>query len=250
MADQKVYQFYAELDDFKPKIWRRFQIRDDATVARLGYVLMTLFEMTGGHLFSIEIPWVHNRLKYKERTMPGCDNSEFTSIETKPVWRFEVPFQLEMEPLWNEETTAIYDASAGTLRQFIANEGDELRFNYDFGDDWNVSLHIEHALVLPDFPGRELPRVLDGGCFGIVEDCGGPYGLADLVKAFRKKRGEDYETFSEWMGVSDFDINAFDLDDMNYRVKKLPRVYQQSYEQFLSPTKKSIDLIERRYLEK
>jgi hypothetical protein len=49
MASHPIYQFYAELDDFKPKIWRRFQVTDNVTVARLGYIIQVLFEMTGGY---------------------------------------------------------------------------------------------------------------------------------------------------------------------------------------------------------
>lgn len=43
MASHPIYQFYAELDDFKPKVWRRFQVLDDITVARLGYIVQVLF---------------------------------------------------------------------------------------------------------------------------------------------------------------------------------------------------------------
>ena len=39
MASHPIYQFYAELDDYKPKIWRRFQVSNDGTVARLGYII-------------------------------------------------------------------------------------------------------------------------------------------------------------------------------------------------------------------
>jgi len=38
MAANKIYQFYAELDDFKPKIWRRFQVTDNTTIDRLRYI--------------------------------------------------------------------------------------------------------------------------------------------------------------------------------------------------------------------
>ena len=250
MADQSVYQFYAELDDFRPKIWRRFQTRNDITFARLGYIVMTLFEMTGSHLFRIEVPWVKNLLSHRERTDPKGDHSFISSIDARSVWGFEVPFQLELDHNDYDTRTETYDASRSKLKSFLSHEGDKLQFNYDFGDDWNISLYLEKILVLQDFPGKELPRVLEGKGFGIVEDCGGIPGLENLVKAFKKKKGEDYQLYSDWLGIADFDINTFDLDDMNFRVKKLPRIYQQSYEQMLSPTKQSIDLIERRHVVK
>jgi hypothetical protein len=42
---------------------------------------------------------------------------------------------------------------------------------------------------------------------------------------------------------------AFDIDDMNYRLKKIPRIYKQIYEDGMYPTKQSIDLLERKYLQ-
>jgi hypothetical protein len=73
--------------------------------------------------------------------------------------------------------------------------------------------------------GTDLPRVIEGAGFGIVEDCGGTGGLETLVKAFKKKKGSDYKSFREWLGVDDFDVTAFDIDDMNFRLKRIPRVY-------------------------
>ena len=57
MALHPVYEFYAELSDFKPKIWRRFQVTDNITPARLCYIIQVLFEMTASHLMALEIPF-------------------------------------------------------------------------------------------------------------------------------------------------------------------------------------------------
>ena len=93
-----------------------------------------------------------------------------------------------------------------------------------------------------------MPRVLEGEGFGIVEDVGGVWGLENLAKAFKKKKGADYKQFSEWLGVDELDTDAFDIDDMNFRLKKVPRIYKQVYEDGDYPTQKSINLIERKYL--
>lgn len=61
MASHPIYQFYAELEDYKPKIWRRFQVTDYITVARLGYIVQVLFEMKASHLMAIEVPEGENR---------------------------------------------------------------------------------------------------------------------------------------------------------------------------------------------
>ena len=49
-----VYQFYVELEDYKPKIWRRFLVDSDITIARFAYIVMAMYEMEASHLLIIE----------------------------------------------------------------------------------------------------------------------------------------------------------------------------------------------------
>jgi len=44
-------------------------------------------------------------------------------------------------------------------------------------------------------------------------------------------------------------MTVFDLDDMNFRLKKLPAIYAKFYEQEKYPTQASMDLIDRKYKE-
>ena len=43
------------------------------------------------------------------------------------------------------------------------------------------------------------------------------------------------------------DLAAFDLDDMNFRLKKVSRIYADAYEHGMEPTKQSMDLLTRQY---
>lgn len=63
LASQPIYQFYAELSDYTPKIWRRFQVFGNITMARLGYIVMTLYEMQAEHLFRWFTPYRKTRIK-------------------------------------------------------------------------------------------------------------------------------------------------------------------------------------------
>ena len=54
MASRSIYQLHAELRGYRTKIWRQFQILDNITMARLTYILMTMFEMKAKHLFCFE----------------------------------------------------------------------------------------------------------------------------------------------------------------------------------------------------
>ena len=92
-----------------------------------------------------------------------------------------------------------------------------------------------------------MPRVIEGEGFGIIEDCGGVMGLEDVRNAFTIRKGEDYEMYSNWLETNELDLTKCDLDDLNFRLKKLPRIFRDSYEYGLEPTVQSIKLLERDY---
>ena len=250
MASHPIYQFYAELDDYKPKIWRRFQVVDNITVAQLGYILQVLFEMKASHLMAIEVPKGENYVEYVKQKYPDMRLATPLDYYDNLIWRYEIMSD-EFEPFDDpHRNVRVSDATQSRIRHAVSEPGEKLNFNYDFGDDWWVSLKLEKIFTDKELPGSELPRVLEGAGFGIVEDVGGTGGLEDFARAFKKKKGTDYKEFSEWLGVEDFDMSAFDLDDMNFRLKKIPRIYKQCYEDRFYPTQKSIDLIERKYMRK
>lgn len=251
MASHPIYQFYAELDDYKPKIWRRFQVKDDITVARLGYILQVLFEMTASHLMAIEVPKGQNMRAIMAEKYPDLpSNATVFGGRNDLIWRYEI-IDEDLEPFSDPHRDVhVADAVKTRLRHAVTEPNEKLNFNYDFGDDWWVSLTLEKVFTDKEMPESELPRVLEGAGYGIIEDVGGTGGLEELAKAFKKKKGSAYKQFSEWLGADDFDIAAFDLDDMNFRLKKIPRIYKQCYEDRLTPTQQSIGLIERKYLRK
>jgi hypothetical protein len=226
MANRPVYQFYAELFDFEPLIWRRFQVPGNITLARLGYIVMTLFEMRASHLFAVE--WISGYGTEHEKTH-----------------RYETPGE---DYGFAGERPG--DATAVKLSRITNAPGTRFNVNYDYGDNWYVVMELEKVFEDKELPGNLLPMVVEGAGYGIVEDCGGAYGLEELVEAFKKKRGERYKELCEWLGVDSFDVKKFDIGDMNYRLKKIPRIYKQIYEDKLCPTEQSVALIEREYLNK
>ena len=144
----------------------------------------------------------------------------------------------------------LFDATAIKISRVTKTPKVRLNFNYDFGDDWWISQTLEDVFIDKELNAKELPRVLEGSGYGIIEDCGGISGLEELTIAFKKKKGREYNEFRKWLGVDELDMSAFDIDDMNFRLKKVPRIYADIYERNLGPTKQSIDLLERKYLKK
>jgi len=223
MTKLTVYQFYAELNDFEPKIWRRFQVPGDISIARLGYITQVLFEMTANHLMAIEVPIGDISREWFNKVFP---DKEYHDDGREKIWRFEIPNDDNEPFIDHHRDVKVMDATIIKLSRLTEEPDFTLNLNYDFGDDWWVTLKIEKVFKDNELPRSELPRVLEGENFGIVEDCGGVSNL------------------------SDFDITAFDIDDMNFRIKKIPRIYKQIYEDDFCPIRQSVDLIKRKYLKK
>lgn len=241
MASQPIYQFYSELRDYEPKIWRRFQVPGNITMSRLGYILMTMYEMQANHLFCLTVP-IRENVALEGKM--GSGDKEF--LYPDDIWRFEI----ENEELFPEDhTTKVYDAAEHKMKSILLGcPGEKLVLEYDYGDGWEVEVTLESITEDKEFSGRDLPRVLDGGGYGIVEDCGGTGGLERLAEAFRRKTGDDYETYRNWLGVDEFDLTSFDLADMNMRLKRAPRIYAELYEYGCAPSKRSMDFLERKYM--
>jgi hypothetical protein len=249
MAIHLVYRFYAELADYKPKIWRRFEVNGNKTMAELGYILMTMFEMQASHLFCLTF---NPGAEILEGTRKHCSDEVLDKLRGKSdfadllkVWRFELPF----EDIYVSENEEWYDASECRLKEITNRVRCQLKFIYDYGDNWQVNLSLESCEKV-DVNASELPKILEGEGFGIIEDCGGVTGLEELTQAFKRKMGGQYDEYRRWLGVDDLDLAAFDIDDVNFRLKKLPRIYKETYEYGYEPTQRSIDLIERRYKNK
>lgn len=101
------------------------------------------------------------------------------------------------------------------LINFLKDEDDFLTFSYDFGDGWKIKITLEKADETTNLSAKKLPLILEGEGLGIIENCGGIPGLEEIRKVFKKKSGEDYENFKEWLGVSELDFDAFNKDEIN-----------------------------------
>jgi len=242
MASYPIYQFYAELKDYEPKIWRRFQVPGNITMAQLGYILMTMFEMKASHLFCMIVPIYKNALLRDKSIVEEDFLKKFLWFELEDENGFETEYETEYETR---------PAATSKMRSVLYGcPGEKLSLEYDFGDSWEVEVTLESITQDRELPGRELPRVLAGEGYGIVEDCGGVGGLMELAEGLRSKSGDVYEWFHNWLEQDDIDLDAFDLDDMNLRLKKVPRIYRELYEYHLTPTQRSIDFLNRKYLKK
>lgn len=247
MASKPIYQIYAELQDYEPKIWRRFQVMNDITVARLAYILMTLFEMQGSHLYLFEVDelnnFIINNLEFYNEHI-----EDFKSDDLLKIGRYGCIFEDDfIAPREDKRYRELKDAKDVKLKHVLSRTNEKMEFQYDFGDNWRFNVILEKIFEDESIRGKDLPKVIEGEGFGIIEDCGGTMGLEDIKEAFKLKKGEEYEMYSNWLGKTELDLEKCDLDDLNFRLKKLPRIFRDSYEYELEPTERSIKILERDY---
>jgi Plasmid pRiA4b ORF-3-like protein len=147
----------------KPPVWRRVQVRADTTFAMLHQIIQAAFGWTDSHLHNFE-------------------------YEGEQIG---VP-----DPEWDNDCA---DEAETTLDEVLLGPKDRVRYTYDFGDNWEHDIVLEKVIEPNADEGR--PVLLTGKGARPPEDCGGPWGYAELKDA------------------DGFDPASFDLEPAQRRVR-------------------------------
>ena len=151
----------------KPPVWRRVQVRADTTFAMLHQIIQAAFGWTDTHLHSFE--YAGEQIGAPD---PEWDNDCADEVET-------------------------------TLDEVLLGPKDRVRYVYDFGDSWEHDILLE-KVIEPD-AGDRRPVLLTAKGACPPEDCGGPWGYAELKDA------------------GGFDPASFDLEAAQQRVQAAGR---------------------------
>jgi Plasmid pRiA4b ORF-3-like protein len=175
----EVYQLKITLKDIRPQIWRRVLVPGDFTLGQLHTVIqITMNGWLNCHLHEFEIDGQH----YSVPPDPGED------------WGVTIV---------NEAKVKLED---------VLQEKSKFLYSYDFGDDWRHEIVVEK--VLPIAPKVTYPFCIKGKRACPPEDCGGPWGYAELLEILADPSHEEYEDRLEWIGKT-FDPEAFDVGEIN-----------------------------------
>jgi hypothetical protein len=169
------------LEVSKPPVWRRLQLPADTHLDHLHDIIVAAFGWQDYHMHA------------------------FTSGGEE----FGVP----------EPELGHTDERRVSLGQLIGGIGDRLRYTYDFGDDWEHEIVVEDLLD-PD-PDTHYPILVaaKGAC--PPEDCGGPWGYADLKAILGDPSHEQHQQMLDWLGLANsatFDPNAIATDHIEYEL--------------------------------
>jgi len=130
--------------------------------------------------------------------------------EAMHLWRFG--------PWSFHEVTGEFDQTL-TLQDTLADPGRSIGYLYDFGDQWEHRIELEKVVTRPR-ASSVLPRCTGGKRACPPEDCGGPWGYDELLKALRARKGWRYQQARELAGTK-FNAEAFDVVEVNYQLAAL-----------------------------
>ena len=170
------HQLKITLRDIRPPIWRRVVVDGAGTLHHLHDVIQAAFGWFDSHLHEFDIDGEH----------------------------YGIPHEDDWTPV-NDERRVSIDEIAGAGR---------IRYTYDFGDNWEHDIIVEKTLPAGEF--ATVPDCIDGRRACPPEDCGGPWGYAELLKILADPDHPEHAERVEWLdwiGRRALDPGAFDPSD-------------------------------------
>lgn len=262
MATFPIYQIYVQLEDYSPKMWRRFQVMSDITIAKLGYIIMGLFEVRNFYSYEFRIDELENYKKKHPEYETHPELLEGLNRSFKKL-RYGITYKKNMYSYRQIDGYGeLLDATAEKLLNVIKTPNEELIFRYDPEINWKFKITVEKVFIDKTLYAKDLPRVLEGSGFGIIEQLSGAKGLKEAREKLKKRNWINYLNYTNYktydnrihqpkrLGKSNdrLYLDDFDVEDMNYRIRKLPKIFKERYEQELRPTIKQIKLMKRKYI--
>lgn len=185
------------ISETDPLIWRQLVLPESATVAELHSAIQCAFDWKNAHLYAVA----------------GHDRYGKKRIITRVAEDDDPP--VGAEEAAGVELHELFDSSQPGKSS--------LEYDYDFGDNWTHEIEVVGRAVV-----QESRITCTGGAMrGPVEDSGGVYGYANVVRVVGDPKHPEHAAAVEWLELvtqekaSKFDARAFDLDSVNGQLNRL-----------------------------
>jgi hypothetical protein len=194
MSADTIARLKITLDDVEPTVLRRVDVPFDIRLDRLHLTIQAAMGWTNSHLYELRAGDVGWSTPYPDADWPGD----------------------------------FLDARKARLNDILEDIGTKkLIYIYDFGDGWRHTIKVER-LANPA-PGALYPRLIEisGRC--PPEDCGGPWGYAEMLEAIADPKHQRHAELTEWIG-DDFDPHADQAEWLTAEVDALARKWSRKPE--------------------
>ncbi|MFZ0832875.1 MAG: plasmid pRiA4b ORF-3 family protein [Mycobacterium sp.] len=185
-AEVAVYRLRADLDHAEPPIWRRIDLRSDLPLDVVHQVLQVAFDWTDSHLHRF--------------SLGGGPFDERSQL-------FLCPYDVqECEP----EDDGGIPAAEVRLDETVQEPGDVLRYLYDYGDTWELTIRLEE--ILPARADSPTATVMDGRRTAPPEDCGGLTDAESLAEVLDDPARFDLEEINQALRGPYFILTEYGVD--------------------------------------
>jgi hypothetical protein len=179
-----VFQFLVALVEVDPLVWRRIRVLGKYSFWDLHVAIQDAMGWQDYHLHEFRLidP------KSNEQVVISIPNGE--------------PFEEEIIPDY-----------LTPISEYFVHNYEVALYIYDFGDDWRHTVALETWLQPEE--GIQYPQCMSGARKCPPEDCGGPGGYEQFLKAIQDPSHEEHETFLAWIG-GEFDPEEFDPKQVQF----------------------------------
>jgi len=178
-TNSTIYQLKITLKYIRPPIWRRVQVLTTTTLHQLHLIIQAAMGWYNCHLHSFSIAGI-------EYGQPHPDDD-----------------------------LVVRDSKSVKLSQVVVGEKFKFFYTYDFGDSWEHEILVEKHL--PAVSNVQYPVCTTGKRACPPEDCGGPWGYAELLEVLNDPEDPEYEEKMEWLGET-FAPDTFNKDEVQQRL--------------------------------
>lgn len=186
--DVVVYRVRVDLNNSEPTIWRQLELRSNMTLELLHQVLQVAFDWTDSHLYRFSL-----------------GDGAFDQRSQLFLCAYDVE-----NTEWPDGGDDGLAAAEVRLDETLSEPGDVLRYLYDYGDNWELTLRLEE--VLPAESDCPAAVVIDGERAAPPEDCGHLVDAGSLSELLPDPALFDSERVNQGFGDAYFLLREADVD--------------------------------------
>jgi hypothetical protein len=191
MSADTIARLKITLDDVEPTVLHRVDVPFDIRLDRLHLTIQAAMGWTNSHLYELcagDVGW--------STPYPDAD--------------------------WSGD---FLDARKARLNDILEDIGTKkLTYIYDFGDGWEHTIKVER--LADPAPNALYPCLIEVSGRCPPEDCGGPWGYAEMLEAIADPKHERHAELTEWI-ADDFDPHADQAEWLTAEVDALARKWSR-----------------------
>lgn len=218
----KAYVIKIELEESNPLVWRRVIMPAGATYKRLHDIIQNVTNFQSGypyggyHLYEFDLPEENRMVTDNEEAYLNHQHYKKNKAMYAERLKTMAPEIQEFEKHYQERLKIEVRKPTGLKIDNYLENHKTIRYNYDFGDNWNFIISLKQ--IVDDYYFG-FPTLLDGKETAPPEDVGGIHGFYEFLEAYRDPKHPEHEEMKIW--AESLNFREYDPKWLNDRLKDI-----------------------------